>query len=65
MLDKTHTHLLRKMLLTSSWLMGGFLELAAILKGLRKQLTSMYSWWTYLSSHTQMNRKTLIFMSLL
>lgn len=34
-------HLLRKMLLTSSWLMGGFLELAAILRGLRKQLTRM------------------------
>ena len=42
------THLLRKMLLTSSWQMGGFLELAAILRGLRKKLTSMKSWWTYL-----------------
>lgn len=35
------SHLLRKTLLTSSWLMGGFLELAAILRGLRKQLTRM------------------------
>lgn len=49
-LRHTHTNLLRKTLLTSSWLMGGFLELAAILRGLRKQLTRMQSWWTYLSS---------------
>ncbi|KAA8592698.1 hypothetical protein FQN60_018153 [Etheostoma spectabile] len=31
-MDRISTHLLRKMLLTSSWLMGGFLELAAILR---------------------------------
>lgn len=56
-----HTHLLRKMLLTSSWLMGGFLELAAILRGLRKQFTRMQSWWTYLWSHTDKQRNTLTF----
>lgn len=38
------------MLFTSSWLQGGFFELAAILKGLKKQLTNISICSVYSSS---------------
>ena len=41
---------LRKMELRSSWEQGGFLEDAAILKGLRKHDTNISNWSTYSSS---------------
>lgn len=48
-------------MLTSSWLMGGFLELAAMRSGRRKQLTRMDSWWTYSVSASTM-LKTIWFL---
>lgn len=52
------------MLPTSSWPMGGFLELAAILSGRRKQFTMMDSWSTYSVSASNM-LKTIWFLFLM
>lgn len=54
----TTSHLLRKMLLTSSCVMGGFLELAAMRRGRRKLLTRMWSCWTYSASASSMLNTT-------
>ena len=54
----TTSHLLRKMLLTSSCVMGGFLELAAMRSGRRKLLTRMWSCWTYSASASSMLNTT-------
>lgn len=51
-------HLFRKMLLTSSWVMDGFLELAAMRSGRRKLLTRMWSCWTYSASASSMLNTT-------
>lgn len=58
-------HLLRKMLLTSSCVMGGFLELAAILSGRRKLLTRMWSCWTYSASASSMLNTTWFLLRML
>lgn len=54
----TTSHLFRKMLLTSSWVMGGFLELAAMRRGRRKLLTRVWSCWTYSASASSMLNTT-------
>ena len=41
-----HNHLFRKIELTSSWVTIGFLELAAILRGLRKHVTRIDRFFT-------------------
>ena len=48
------TDLLRNMELTSSCVTGGFLELAAMRSGRRKQVTKQDSWRLYSSSHSTM-----------
>lgn len=50
--------LFRNMLLTSSWVIGGFLELAAMRRGLKKLLTRMWSCWTYSASESNMLNTT-------
>lgn len=58
-------NLLRKMLLTSSWVIGGFLELAAMRSGLRKLLTRMWSCCTYSASEsTMLNTTWFLFLML-
>jgi hypothetical protein len=52
----------------SSWVHGGFLLLAAILKGRRKQEIKISSWSTYSSSdstirNTKLRKKMLMMMS--
>lgn len=59
------THLLRNMLLTSSCVMGGFLELAAIRSGRRKLLTRMWSCWTYSASASSMLKTTWFLLRML
>ena len=58
-------HLLRNMLLTSSCVMGGFLELAAIRSGRRKLLTRMWSCWTYSASASSMLKTTWFLLRML
>jgi hypothetical protein len=50
---------LRKMELMSSWVHGGFLLLAAILKGRRKQEMRISSWSTYSSSDSTIRNTKL------
>lgn len=46
------SYLFKKIELTSSWVIGGFLEDAAILSGRRKQVTRVESCRLYSSSHS-------------
>ncbi len=50
---------LRNIELMSSWVQGGFLLLAAILKGLRKQEIRISSWSTYSSSDSTIRNTKL------
>lgn len=58
-------HLLRKMLLTSSCVIGGFLELAAMRRGRRKLLTRMCSCCTYSASASSMLNTTWFLLRML
>ncbi len=59
------SYLLRKTELTSSWVIGGFLELAAILRGRRKTVTRAESCLTYSSSHSTIPKTILLRLRIL
>lgn len=58
-------YLFRKMLLTSSCVMGGFLELAAMRSGRRKLLTRMCSCCTYSASASSILNTTWFLLRML
>jgi len=61
------TYLLRNIEFTSSCLMVGFFELAAMRRGRRKQVTKVDNCWLYSSSHSTIlenNHTTLVNMCL-
>jgi hypothetical protein len=62
---ETPTDLLRKMELTSSWVSGGFLELAAMRRGRRKTDTRALSCFTYSSSHSTIPKMMLFLLRML
>lgn len=63
--DGTYTHLLRNIELTSSWVMGGFFELAAMRSGRRNTETRVDSCFTYSSSHSTMPNTMLFLLRML
>lgn len=59
------TYLFRKIELTSSWVIGGFFELAAIRRGRRNTVTRALSCLTYSSSHSTMPKMMLLRLRML